>query len=89
MKEDTTVMTVRGLSREAQARLKRQAAREKSSVNALVVRLIEAQAGSARSALPVARRNLDHLAGTWSAAEAKAFDKATQPFSAIDPALWK
>lgn len=89
MKTASSVLTVRGLSREASSRLKRQAAREKSSVNALVVRLIEAQTGAARAAVPAVVRDLDHLAGTWSAADAKAFERATAPFNAIDPALWK
>lgn len=89
MKAAGSVLTVRGLSREASSRLKRQAAREKSSVNALVVRLIESQTGALRAAVPTVARDLDHLAGTWSAADAKAFERATAPFSAIDPALWK
>lgn len=89
MKATTSVLTVRGLSREASMRLKRQAARENSSVNALVVRLIESQTGGARASTPTTLRNLDHLAGTWSAADAKAFERATAPFGMLDPALWK
>jgi hypothetical protein len=89
MKATGPILTVRGLSRDASARLKRQAEREKCSVNALVLRLIESRAGVADAKPPATTRDLDHLAGTWSAADAKAFERATAPFAAIDPALWK
>jgi hypothetical protein len=89
MAETPSVLTVRGVSKEARARLKRQAAREKSSVNALVVRLIEAQTGVSQPARAEKVRDLSAFAGSWSSAEAKAFERATAPFGAIDPALWK
>jgi hypothetical protein len=44
--------------------------------------------GSDRSLKPV-YRDLDVLAGTWSAAEAAAFDKALAEQRSIDPELWK
>jgi hypothetical protein len=33
--------------------------------------------------------DLDELAGTWSAAQASAFERDTAAFSEVDPALWK
>lgn len=84
------VLTVRGLSAKARAQLKRQAAREHTSVNALLLRLIEGRAGGEqRAAKPAVYSDLDHLAGTWSAQEGRAFKTATAPFEAIDPTLWK
>ena len=32
--------------------------------------------------------DLDHLAGTWSVAEAEEFDKATEDFEKVDPEDW-
>jgi predicted XRE-type DNA-binding protein len=32
--------------------------------------------------------NLDHLAGTWSAAEGKSFEENTKQFAKIDRELW-
>jgi hypothetical protein len=34
-------------------------------------------------------RDLDALAGTWSARDAAEFEQATAPFSEVDPELWK
>jgi hypothetical protein len=89
MKTSASILTVRGLSREASARLKRQAAREKSSVNSVVVRMLGSQAGAHRDAPTASARDLADLAGKWTVAQAKAFEAATAPFSAIDQALWK
>jgi signal recognition particle GTPase len=33
--------------------------------------------------------DLDALAGTWSAQQARQFEQAMSPFSEVDPALWK
>lgn len=90
MPNTDAVLTVRGLSAKARAELKRQAAREHTSVNALLLRLIEGRTGGEqRAAKPTVHSDLDHLAGTWSAQEARAFKTATAPFEAIDPTLWK
>ncbi len=82
-------MSIRGLDERALARLKRQAEREGSSVNGLVVRLLE-EGGNVTK--PARKRrtfdDLDALAGTWSAPQAKAFERSTAPFSEVDPTLW-
>ena len=33
--------------------------------------------------------DLDHLAGTWSQQDAKAFEQATAVFESVDERLWK
>jgi hypothetical protein len=33
--------------------------------------------------------DLDHLAGTWSAEEASAFDRRTKAFEVVDEELWR
>jgi len=47
---------------------------------------VEAQPAS--QAGPV-HHDLDALAGTWSEADARAFDEAVETFGRIDPELWK
>lgn len=85
-----TNLSIRGLDDKALAELKSRAAREKASVNTLVLRLIEQGLGRRPpSALPRRHDDLDTLAGCWSDDEAAAFEQATQPFGEIDAALWK
>jgi hypothetical protein len=83
-------MSIRGLDDKVLAELKRQAEREGSSLNALVVRLLQSGTTAGRDKRPPRRHDdLDALAGTWSAAQARAFERDTAPFSEVDPALWK
>ncbi|MBC5764439.1 FitA-like ribbon-helix-helix domain-containing protein [Ramlibacter albus] len=83
-------ISIRGLDEKALARLKHRAQRERISLNALAVRLLEGQ-GSARPEPPKPRTydDLDSLAGTWKAADAKAFEEAIAPFCEVDESLWK
>ena len=70
--------------------LKTRAAREKISVNALVLKLIDHELGS-KAGKPVNSRHddLDALAGSWSRQDAADFAEATAPFSRIDQDLWE
>ncbi len=82
-------MSIRGLDERALTRLKRQAEREGSSVNSLVVRLLEGS-GTPPKRAPKRQKfdDLDALAGTWSAPQAKAFERSIAPFSEVDATLW-
>jgi plasmid stability protein len=83
-------LSIRGLDDKAIAALKRRAAEEDASVNALVVRLIEQGLGL-RRAKPLRTRHddLDALAGTWRKQDAAAFERATKAFAKVDDELWK
>jgi plasmid stability protein len=83
-------MSIRGLDDKALARLKQRAEREGSSVNSLVVQILQDD-GGAKAKVPSLRRHrdLDALAGTWTERDANAFERATAPFSKVDPTLWK
>lgn len=83
-------LSVRGLDDKALAALKRRAAKEDASVNALVLRLIEQGLGL-RCVKPALTRydDLDDLAGTWRKKDADEFYVATAPFSKVDAELWK
>ena len=80
-------MSIRGLDDQALARLKSQAEQEGSSLNSLVLRLLQGT-GRQHSALQKFD-DLDALAGTWSKQEAQAFERNTAAFSEVDATLWK
>ena len=85
-----TNLSIRGLDDKALAALKKRATKEQSSVNTLVLHLIQQGLGH-RPAKSIMTRHddLDSLAGSWKKADAVAFESATAPFSKVDPQLWK
>ncbi len=83
-------VSIRGLDDKALKRLKRQAQREGSSLNSLVVRLLQDDGANATAKSSLQRfDDLDALVGTWNAQQAQTFERATAAFSDVDPALWK
>jgi hypothetical protein len=83
-------VSIRGLDDKVLKRLKRQAQREGSSLNSLVVRMLQGDASGVAGKSSMQRfDDLDALAGTWSAQQAQAFGRATAAFSEVDPALWR
>jgi plasmid stability protein len=85
-----TALSIRNLDEEALKRLKTSAQQEGSSVNTLVVRLIETATGLRPTArASVEHHELDTLAGTWSEADALAFNEATAAFEQPDAVLWR
>jgi hypothetical protein len=83
-------MSIRGLDEKALARLKRRAEREGSSLNSLVVRLLQEDAGvPGKTRLLQKFDDLDALAGTWTSEQARAFERDTAAFSEVEPTLWK
>jgi len=85
-----TALSIRNLDEEALKRLKTSAQQEGSSVNTLVVRLIETATGLRPAArASVEHHELDTLAGTWSEADALAFNEATAAFEQPDAVLWR
>lgn len=63
---------------------------EDLSLNQAVVRLLRKGAGLA-PLVPsgVIGNALDHLAGTWTKARARAFDESLADFERIDPEKWR
>lgn len=84
-----TTMSIRGLDPKVLAALKRQAQAEGSSLNALVLRLLQGDPRHKSASAAQTFDDLDALAGTWSAKDSREFERATRPFSEVDPALWK
>jgi len=84
------VMSIRGIDEKAMARLKQQAEQEGSSLNSLVLRLLEAGSGSQPALRPAHEyADLDALAGTWDAGQVEEFAEHTAAFGEVDAALWK
>jgi phosphopantetheinyl transferase (holo-ACP synthase) len=82
-------MSIRGLDDNALSRLKNRAEQEGSSLNSLVVRLLEDTGTPVQSNVLKKFDDLDSLAGTWSVKEAQAFERNTTAFAEVDAALWK
>jgi ferritin-like protein len=82
-------MSIRGLDEKALARLKNQAEREGSSLNSLVVRLLQ-ETGTPTQPNELKKfDDLNHLAGTWNAKDVRDFERNVAPFAEVDTALWK
>jgi len=77
-------LSVRGLDSATLARIRSIARRRRVSVNRVIVETLREQYGAREPGF----HDLDRLAGTWSEAEADAFDAAVAPFGQIDPELW-
>lgn len=66
--------------------LKKEAKKQSISVNTLVLSMIKRELGFTHER--IAYHDLDHLAGTWTDAEADLFTKNTHYFEQIDKELW-
>jgi plasmid stability protein len=83
-------LSIRGLDDKTAKILKDYARRGGMSVNLQVVELIRKGLGLAAPTAGVhAHTDLDHLAGTWSAKEAREFAQRTQAFETVDEELWR
>jgi hypothetical protein len=83
-----TNISVRGLDSDLMAALKKQAGSEDTSVNAVVLRLIEQGLGNSRKKSVKQYDDLSALAGTWSQEDAIEFDQAIASFGTIDSEIW-
>lgn len=83
-------LSVRGVAEKSLQRIRQTAKRRGVSVNRLITDMLNAGTGlvPAAEALTL-HHDLDKLAGTWKATEARAFDEATASFGQIDETLWR
>ena len=83
-------ISLRGIDEEMASRLKEEAKRQRVSVNALILKLIKSGVeASSRMQRRRVYRDLDSLAGTWTAKEASEFLNAVTDFEQVDPELWR
>jgi hypothetical protein len=69
--------------------LKKQAAHQRTSVNTLILQLLNQSLGLTKDRQIKIYHELDKLAGTWKKQEAKSFLKNISDFEKIDEDLWK
>jgi len=77
---------LRGIPEEVMALLKQEAKRLRTSVNVLILKMIEKGLGFSHK--KTTYHDLDHLAGSWSAAEEKSFEESIKHLEKIDKELW-
>jgi plasmid stability protein len=82
-------MSIRGLDDQALSRLKQQAEQEGTSLNSLVLRLLQGTSPAIPATALKKFDDLDALAGTWSQEEALAFEQNSAAFAELDATLWK
>jgi hypothetical protein len=82
-------VTLRNLPPKVAQTIRQRARDKRVSVNKAVIGLLEEQAGISGKRPPPLYHDLDALTGSWTKAEAAAFDKALAKQRTIDLALWK
>jgi hypothetical protein len=82
-------LTLRGLDRRLERKIRDLARQERISLNKAALRLLEKGAGlDAPEAADRIGRSLDHLIGTWTLEEADALLESIQSCEQIDEELW-
>lgn len=84
-------LTVRGFDDDVEREIEQLAEAENISLSKAAVRLLRKGAGLDDDRLTGTERigsSLDHLAGTWSEADCRAFGKVERDFERIDRELW-
>ncbi len=81
-------ITLRNLPDAVSRLIRRKAAAEGISLNRAIIQVLEERLGVSRSRPEPRHQDLDDLAGAWSDAEAREFDRALAAQRAIDPDLW-
>ena len=84
-------LTIRGFDEDLAARIRQIADRDGISLNRVVLRLLRKGAGlgEGKSGADTVGDSLDHLIGTWTAAEADEMNRALEELSRIDEAMWE
>ena len=79
---------LRKIAPEVMLLLKKEAAKQKTSINSLLLKIIDQGLGIAQTTKKTIFHDLDHLAGTWNSKEKKEFDDNIKSFENIDEELW-
>lgn len=80
-------ITVRNLPPAVAKAVRERARRERLSLNKAIVRMLEEATGAGAGKRAV-HHDLDRFFGTWSRAEADAFDVVVREQRQIDPEMW-
>lgn len=79
---------LRGISSEVMVILKQEAEKQDTSVNALILKLVEKGIGFSHEVKRPVYHDLDECAGTWTLKDANEFEKSIKDFEKIDKDLW-
>lgn len=82
-------ITIRSVDPKLRAAIEREAQRRGQSLNRTVLALLGEATGTRSTREPETFDDLDDLAGTWSASEARRFEKAMGTQRQVDQKLWK
>lgn len=83
-------VTLRNVPPEIAKLVRKEAERQRTSINKAVISLLQARAeGRKKKKTKTIYDDLDALAGSWTKKEAAEFDKALNSQRSIDPELWK
>ncbi len=81
-------LTIRRLSPDLARAIEKKARKDGTSLSGAVVAILEEATGVVKKR-KVIHHDLDRFFGTWSAEEAREFDKNLAEQRKIDPELWK
>ena len=81
-------LTLRHLRPELARAIERKAHEAGTSLSGAVIGLLEQATGLAKKPR-ASHHDLDHLAGAWTAEQARVFGKALARQRSIDPEIWK
>lgn len=84
----TSSFNLRNITPHVLLTLKKEAAKQKTSVNSLILKFIEQNLGIVCAKKQLIFHDLDYLAGTWSDKDKKEFEDNTKLFEGIDEDLW-
>ena len=82
-------MTLRGVTADVAAGVRRRAARQGTSMNRCLVELIEAGIVGDSTGKPREYSDLDHLFGSLTAEDAKCIEAAIADSRTVDEELWR
>ena len=84
-------LTLRGLDKELERKLRETARASGVSLNRAALDLMRRGAGVGAPAVKpnTVGDSLDHLIGTWSAADERRLLAALEPFEQVDESLWR
>jgi hypothetical protein len=82
-------VTIRGIPREVEETIRKEAKQKGLSVNKVVISLLEKATGQRVATRKTRYHDLDHFSGVWKEAEEKTFIKNLAAQRQIDEELWK
>lgn len=84
----TSNFNLRNVAPHVMSSLKKEAEKQKISVNSLILLIVEQGLGIAHKSQKNLFHDLDYLAGTWSKEDKRSFDDRVKSFENIDKDLW-